>query len=278
MFQKPFAGFGLGLRRDHYANVLADELPRLDFVEIISENFMVEGGRPLATLDRVRERLPVAMHGVSMNIGSASGVDIDYLRRLRLLADRIDPLWVSDHLCWTGIDGANSHDLLPLPYSEQALDRVCANIDRVQMALGRPMLFENPSSYVCFEAGDMPEWEFLAAMCARTGCFLLLDINNIYVSCANHGLDARAYLAGLPFDRVRQVHLAGHSRGENMLVDTHDAPICDGVWSLLAEALPRLGPVAIMIERDDHIPPFDELMAELDRARAVAAACQIRAA
>lgn len=268
-----FAGFGLGLRHQHYAAVLHEGgAAALDFVEVISENFMVDGGRPLATLDAVRALLPVALHGVSMNIGAVAGVDPDYLRRLRSLADRIDPLWVSDHLCWTGIDGANSHDLLPLPYTHEALDLVCDNIQRAQDALARPMLFENPSSYLMFGNDGMTEWEFLAAMSQRTGCFLLLDINNIFVSCTNHGLDADAYLDAIPADRVRQIHLAGHSHGRDLLIDTHDAPVCEGVWALLSKAIPKLGPVAVMIERDDAIPPFGDLVAELNRARAVASA------
>ncbi|TPE58441.1 DUF692 domain-containing protein [Sandaracinobacter neustonicus] len=267
----PFTGFGLGLRREHYAAFLDAPMPDVDFVEIISENFMVEGGRPLVVLDAVRRTLPVAMHGVSLNIGSASGLDRDYLARLRALADRLDPLWVSDHLCWTGVDGGNSHDLLPLPLTAQALEIVCENIHQAQDALGRPMLFENPSSYVQFPGDEMPEWAFLSEICSRTGCCLLLDINNVFVSCTNHGLDPRAWLAGIPADRVRQVHLAGHSQGSDMLIDTHDAPVADPVWALLAETLPRLGPVAVMIERDDHIPPLPEILAELAIARAIAA-------
>ena len=262
----PFAGFGLGLRRPHYAEFLARAVP-VDFVEIISENFMVDGGRPLATLDAIRENYPVAMHGVSMSIGSAAGLDRDYLNRLKMLADRVRPLWVSDHLCWTGFNGHNSHDLLPLPYSEEALDTVCANIAVAQDALERPMLFENPSSYVQFAGSGMTEWDFLSAMCHRTGCYLLLDVNNIYVSSRNHGFDAGEYLDAIPADRVRQMHLAGHSHGEAMLIDTHDSPVAADVWSLYEAACHRLGPVATMIERDDDIPPLDDLLAELDIAR-----------
>ncbi len=192
-----FSGFGLGLRRPHYTDFIAGTVA-VDFVEIISENFMVDGGRPLATLDAVRSHYPVAMHGVSMSIGSAGGLDSEYLSRLRQLADRIEPLWVSDHLCWTGIDGHNSHDLLPMPYTAEALAKVCENVDHAQEALGRPMLFENPSSYLSFPDAEMSEHEFLAEMCERTGCFLLLDVNNIYVSAANHGCDADLFLRGIP--------------------------------------------------------------------------------
>ena len=262
----PFAGFGLGLRRPHYAEYLARAVP-VDFVEIISENFMVDGGRPLVTLDAVRERYPVAMHGVSMSIGSAAGLDRDYLNRLKTLADRVRPLWVSDHLCWTGFNGHNSHDLLPLPYNEEALDAVCANIVVAQDVLERPMLFENPSSYVQFTDSGMAEWDFLSAMCQRTGCYLLLDVNNIFVSSRNHGFDASTYLAGIPADRVRQIHLAGHSQSGEMLIDTHDRPVPADVWSLYDDASRRFGPVATMIERDDDIPALDVLLAELDIAR-----------
>ena len=273
----PFAGFGLGLRRPHYAEFLARDVP-VDFVEIISENFMVEGGRPLATLDAVRERYPVAMHGVSMSIGSAAGLDPDYLKRLKILADRLQPLWVSDHLCWTGFGGHNSHDLLPMPYSAEALDTVCANIMVAQDALQRPVLLENPSSYVQFDEAGLTEWDFLAEMCRRTGCYLLLDVNNIFVSSRNHGFDASVYLAAIPVDRVRQIHLAGHSQGETMLIDTHDQPVVPDVWSLYEVASRRFGPVATMIERDDDIPPLDELLDELDIARQRASVALSRAA
>lgn len=267
---------GLGLRKPHYAEFLDGEVP-VDFVEVISENFMVAGGRPRDILRRVREKHPVALHGVSMSVGSADGLDRDYLRRLRALADEIDPLFVSDHLCWTRIEGFSAHDLLPLPYTEEALDVVCANVAQAQDALGRTMLIENPSSYVTFP-GDMTEWEFIDAMCARTGCALLLDVNNIVVSAANHGFDPLAYLAGVPAERVRQIHLAGHSQGRDLLIDTHDRPVPASVWSLYEGALARVGPVATMIERDDDIPPLADLLAELDMARAIAAGRLPRAA
>ncbi|MEO5578085.1 MAG: DUF692 domain-containing protein [Sphingomicrobium sp.] len=273
----PFAGFGLGLRRPHYADYLARDVP-VDFVEIISENFMVEGGRPLATLDAIRERYPVAMHGVSMSIGSTAGLDRAYLQRLKTLADRARPLWVSDHLCWTGVGDHNTHDLLPLPYSEEALDTVCANIAVAQDALERPMLFENPSSYVQFADAGLTEWVFLSEMCRRTGCYLLLDVNNIFVSSRNHGFDAATYLDAIPADRVRQIHLAGHSQSETMLIDTHDHPVAPDVWSLYEAAGRRFGSVATMIERDDDIPPLDELLQELDIARQRASVVLSRAA
>lgn len=265
----PATRFGLGLRKPHYADFVEGTVP-VDFVEVISENFMVPGGRPRDILRRVRANYPVAMHGVSMSLGSADGVRPEYLRALRALADEIAPLFISDHLCWTRIGGFNSHDLLPVPYTAGALALVCDNIDRAQNALGRTMLIENPTSYVQFAHSDMTEWAFLAALCARTGCDLLLDVNNVHVSAVNHGFDARDYLAGVPFDRVRQIHLAGHTQGAELLIDTHDQPVADRVWLLLAAALERVSDVAVMIERDDNIPQLGDLLSELDTARAIA--------
>lgn len=269
-----FHGFGLGLRRTHYADFLEGEVP-VDFVEVISENYMVEGGKPLRILEEVRAKHPVILHGVSMSVGSAHGLDRDYLARLRKLAERIEPLWVSDHLCWTRTSAHNSHDLLPLPLTREALDVVCDNIDHAQEVLGRAMLFENPSSYLTFPEDEMSEWEFLSAMAQRTGCYLLLDVNNVYVSAQNHGFSAQDYLDGLPMDRVRQIHLAGHtpaSADRPITIDTHDREVCNEVWALYASAIARTGPVATMIERDDGIPPLAELLAELDRARTLAPA------
>lgn len=266
----PFDGFGLGLRRTHYAEFLEGDVP-VDFVEVISENYMVDGGKPLRVLEDVRAKHPVILHGVSMSIGSAHGLDTNYLSRLKTLAERIEPLWVSDHLCWTRTSAHNSHDLLPLPLTEEALAVVCENIDRAQNALGRAMLFENPSSYLTFPEDEMAEWEFLSAMVRRTGCYLLLDLNNVYVSAQNHGFSARGYLKGLPLDRVRQIHLAGHDPAtpqRDLIIDTHDREVCDAVWALYAEAISIIEqPVATMIERDDKIPPLPELLSELDRAR-----------
>lgn len=266
----PFAGFGLGLRKPHYAEFLEARVA-VDFVEVISENFMVEGGRPRRILRAVRKCYPVALHGVSMSLGSADGLDGAYLARLRALVDEVEPLFVSDHLSWSRIEGFNAHDLLPLPYTNEALDVVADNIARAQDALGREMLIENPSTYIDFAPADMSEWAFLDALCARTGCGLLLDINNVFVSASNHGFDPLAYLDGIPHARVRQIHLAGHSQGSELLIDTHDQPVPDPVWKLYAHVLPRLGPVATMIERDDAIPPLHELLAELGTARRIAA-------
>jgi uncharacterized protein (UPF0276 family) len=272
-----FEGFGLGLRPPHYPEFLGGQVP-VDFVEVISENFMVKGGKPLNVLAAIRERYHVALHGVSMSIGSADGIKLDYLHRLKALADRVKPLWVSDHLCWTGLEGFNSHDLLPLPYTEEALRVVCANMRLAQDVLERPLLLENPSTYLQFADDELSEWAFLAEVCRRTGCFLLLDVNNVYVSATNHGFDPSAYLAGVPAERVRQIHLAGHSdNGRGLLIDTHDHPVPDPVWSLYQQARGRLGAVATMIERDDEIPPLAELLTELDLARALAATRQCAA-
>jgi len=266
-----FAGYGLGLRKEHYQDFLnapASSPVPVDFIEVISENFMVDGGQPRHILRQMRERYPVALHGVSMSIGSADGLKRDYLLRLKALVEEIAPLFVSDHLSWSRIGAFNSHDLLPLPYTEEALAIVCNNIDLAQNVLGRAMLFENPSSYLAL-GGDMHEWEFLAEMSRRSGCSLLLDVNNIHVSATNHGFDALAFLDGIPADRVRQIHLAGHSQGKDLLIDTHDSPVNDAVWALYAKAIALCGPVATMIERDDSIPPLSELLDELDTARRI---------
>ena len=266
----PFTGFGLGLRKEHHAQFLGAE-QRVDFVEIISENFMACGGRPLRTLDAVRERHPVIMHGVSMSLGSPQGLDRSYLNELKMLADRVGPLWISDHLCWTGIPGPNSHDLLPLPYTEEALAACVTNLKLAQDVLERPLLVENPSSYVTFAESTMSEWEFLRLLAEESGCYLLLDVNNVFVSSVNHGFDPLDFLNAIPPDRLRQIHLAGHSQGpEGMLIDTHDAPVCADVWALYAQAIERFGPCATMIERDDSIPPLGELLAELEQARKAA--------
>ena len=268
--------FGLGLRRPHYADILDGGAP-LDFVEVISENFMGVGGRPRDVLHRARASYPVALHGVSMSLGSASGLDADYLRHLRALVDEIEPVIVSDHLCWTRSGAFQSHDLLPLPYTAEALEVVCANLHQAQEALGRAMLIENPSSYVA-APGEMGEAEFLAELVRRTGCGLLLDVNNVFVSAQNHGWDAEAYIAALPLDRVAQVHLAGHSMrdvdGREIRVDTHDQPVCGEVWALYAHTMAALAQAGaaprVMIERDDDIPPLAELLTELNHARALA--------
>ena len=266
---RPCLGFGLGLRPEHYRTVL-DTWPTVDWFEIISENYLVPGGKPLYYLDRIREHYPMVMHGVSLSIGGSDPLDTEYLAALKRLAERVEPAWVSDHLCWTGIDGRNLHDLLPLPYTEEAIVHVAERVGRVQEYLGRQILLENVSSYVTYADSCVSEWEFLSAVAERADCHVLLDVNNIYVSAHNHGFDAVAYLDGVPPERVRQIHLAGHSHNGSLIIDTHDYPVPDPVWELYAEAILRLGPVSTMIERDDDIPALEVLLAELAQARSLA--------
>lgn len=273
--QDPFQGFGLGLRPQHFPDILGpdgdEDLGRVDWFEIISENFMAVGGMPLRNLMAVRERRPMAMHGVSLSIGAPDPLDDDYLKNLKSLADLIDPAVVSDHLCWTGAHGVNLHDLLPLPLTEETLNHVAARVGRVQDALGRRIALENASTYVTFTSDTMDEWDFLAELTRRADCDLLLDINNVYVSAFNHGFDAADYLAGIPKDRVRQIHLAGHEHNGDHIVDTHDAPVAEPVWDLYRAAVARFGAVPTMIERDANIPPFAGLVEELGAARRLAA-------
>jgi uncharacterized protein (UPF0276 family) len=231
---------------------------------------MVPGGQPLAILDRIAARYPVVMHGVSLSIASTAPFDEDYLDGLVALSKRVQPKWISDHLCWTGVHGVNLHDLLPIPYTREALDHVVARVHHVQERIGRALCLENVSTYVQFDRSEMAEWEFISELTRRTGCWLLFDVNNVYVSAFNHGYDAFAFLNGIPADRVIQFHLAGHSDMVNYVVDTHDHPVRTEVWDLYQAALRRFGPVSTMIERDDHIPPLPELMEELDHARGLA--------
>ena len=267
--RRPFPGFGLGLRPEHYLEVL-ESRPAVDWFEIISENYLVDGGKPLHYLDRIREHYPMVMHGVSLSIGSSDPLDLEYIAGLKRLAARVEPAWVSDHLCWTGIGGRNLHDLLPLPYTEEAVAHVAERVTRVQDSLGRRILLENVSSYVTYTDSRVSEWEFLSAIAERADCWILLDVNNVYVSAHNHGFDPLAYLDGVPRERVRQIHLAGHSHNGSLIIDTHDHPVPNPVWDLYAEALARLGPVPTMIERDDDIPPLGVLLEELTRARSLA--------
>jgi len=262
-------GFGLGLRTDHYETILAGR-PPVDWFEILTENYLVGGGKPLSYLDRIRARYPVVMHGVSLNIGGTDPLNRDYLGELKTLARRIEPAWISDHLCWTGVHGRNLHDLMPLPYTEEAVRHVARRVCEVQDFLGRRILLENVSSYVSYTHSQLTEWQFLGAIAQEADCLILLDVNNIYVSSHNHGFDPIEYLRGLPVTRVGQFHLAGHSANGALLIDTHDHPVPEAVWALYAEALRRFGPVSTMIERDDKIPPLNELLSELDRARAIA--------
>jgi hypothetical protein len=262
-------GFGLGLRTQHYHEILAAPCT-VDWFEILSENYMVAGGKPLAMLDQIRRDYPMVMHGVSMSIGTPDGPEIDYLKDLKALAARVQPLWISDHLCWTGIHGRNMHDLLPLPYTEETVKLVAKNIRRVQDYLERPILLENVSSYVSFAGETLSEWDFVAAVAAESDSLILLDVNNIFVSSVNHGFDPQDYLRAMPVERVQQIHLAGHHDHGSHIIDTHDHPIADPVWALYVDALKRFGNVASMIERDDNIPPLADLISELDIARRLA--------
>jgi uncharacterized protein (UPF0276 family) len=262
-------GFGLGLRTDHFVDVL-EQQPAVDWFEILSENFMVAGGKPKHFLHRVRRDYPLVMHGVSMSIGSTDALDMRYLQQLKELAAEIEPEWISDHLCWTSVGGVNSHDLLPLPYNEEAIEHVAARVRQVQDFLGRQILLENVSSYLTYVESGCSEWDFVSEVARRADCFILLDINNIYVSARNHGFEPMEYINAIDPERVRQFHLAGHSDYGDYVIDTHDHAVADPVWALYREALQRFGAVSTMIERDDNIPPLQELVAELDLARDIA--------
>lgn len=267
----PYLGFGLGLRPQHYADILGSQ-PAIDWFEVISENYMVPGGQPLAMLEKIRARFPIVMHGVSMSIASTAPLDTDYLDALKQLADRFEPEFVSDHLCWTGVHGVNLHDLLPVPYTHEALDHVVERICRVQDHLRRPIAIENVSSYVQFTHSEMAEWDFVAEMSRRSGCWLVLDVNNVFVSAFNHDFDASRYIDAIPRERVVQFHLAGHEHQTSHIIDTHDALVPEEVWQLYRKAVERFGAVSTIIERDDHIPPLADLVDELTIARDIAEA------
>lgn len=261
-------GFGLGLRPPFYKEAMQAQIA-VDWFEIISENFMVEGGKPLEVLDAVRSHYPMALHGVSLNLGGTDPLDKNYLKNIKSLINRVEPIRVSDHLCWTRQGGHHLHDLLPLPYTDESVSNAVARIQQVQDELQQQILIENVSSYAEFTHSTMNEWEFLTTVANQADCFILLDINNIIVSAHNHGFDAEAYLNAMPVHRVKQFHLAGHTISGPLYIDTHDHPISDPVWDLYAKAVMRFGTVATMIERDDNIPPLTELLAELDVARQV---------
>ncbi len=229
---------------------------------------MLRGGRPLHVLDRVRAERPIVLHGVSLSLGASDPLNDAYLADLRALASRVEPAWISDHLCWGSHARHYAHDLLPLPYTDEALDHVVARVSAVQDALGRQILVENVSSYVAFAHSTMSEWDFLAAVAARADCGILLDVNNVYVSAVNHGFDAERYLDGMPADRVCQIHLAGHTDKGTHLLDTHDHPVCEAVWALYRSAVRRFGRVSTLVEWDDRIPPFADVLAEAEQARA----------
>lgn len=266
----PHLGFGLGLRSEHYLDFI-EHNHNVDWLEILSENYMIAGGKPLYYLDQIAERYPLVMHGVSLSIGSVDPLNQVYLQDLKILAQRIKPKWISDHLCWTGTQGINLHDLMPLPYTEEALTHLTARITQVQDFLGQRILLENVSSYLTYQHSTISEWEFLRAVAQQADCLILLDINNIHVSAHNHGFDPLTYLAAMPSDRIQQIHLAGHLNKGDYSIDTHDHEIIDAVWKLYSESVKRFGHVSTMIERDDDIPPLETLLAELQKARDVSA-------
>ncbi len=262
----PNLGLGVGLRTVHFQHILQHE-PEVDWFEIISENFMDSGGRPRYTLEQIAERYPIVMHGVSLSIGSTDPLNFKYLEKLKRLARETSALWISDHLCWTGVASRNTHDLLPVPLNEATLAHVCERIRIVQDYLERPLMLENPSSYVTFADSTMPEWEFLNQMVAATDCGLLLDVNNVYVSSVNHDFDPHQYLEHVPFDSVVQCHLAGHTNCRTHLIDTHDGEVIDPVWELYRKAHLRTGGVSTLLEWDANIPPFEKVHAEVLKAK-----------
>jgi uncharacterized protein (UPF0276 family) len=266
----PYLGHGVGLRTKHYPDVLAGAA-RPDWFEVISENFMIRGGRPLAVLERARGVAPIVLHGVSLSLGAVDPPSPAYLDALAALADRVEPAWVSDHLCWGSFGGHYAHDLLPLPYTEEAMDVVVDHVRRVQDRLRRPILVENVSSYVAFRHSTMPEWEFLAGVAERADCGILLDVNNVWVSARNHGFSPEAYVDALPAARIGQFHLAGHQDHGTHLLDTHDHPVPDPVWRLYRHAVARFGPVSSLVEWDDDVPELGRLLAEAELARAAEA-------
>lgn len=262
----PDLGIGLGLRTVHFGYLL-EHFPPVGWFEIISENFMDSAGRPRYVLDQIAERYPVVMHGVSLSIGSSDPLNWDYLTKLKRLAAAIQPRWISDHLCWTGVLGLNTHDLLPLPFTEASLQHVIERVRIVQDFLERPLVLENPSSYVTFRMSTMPEWEFLTRVTEGADCGVLLDVNNVYVSSKNHDFDACDYLQQIPPERVVQIHLAGHTDCGTHLIDTHDGPVISPVWQLYRQAIELTGPVSTLLEWDARIPSFPEMHAEALKAR-----------
>jgi uncharacterized protein (UPF0276 family) len=267
-------GVGLGLRPEHYLDFISAP-QRVDWLEILSDNYLIPGGKPLYYLDKIRCDYPIAMHGVAMNLGSVDPLDLDYMHAIRTLATRVEPAIISDHICWTGYAGKRLHDLLPLPYTEEAISHLSARIRQVQDILGRRLVIENVSSYMEADTA-MPEWEFVSAIAAAADCELLVDLNNIFVSSHNHGFDPQKYLQTLPQHRVRQFHLAGHSINGALRIDTHDHPVCASVWQLYQYAVELFPAVPVMIERDDNIPPLAELLAELEQARTISSSVAAR--
>ncbi len=261
-------GCGVGLRSQHFA-AFAEGAVQVDWVEAISENFMMQGGRALSVLDAVRCERPVALHGVAMCIGSRDPINPDYIRRLKSLITRVEPAYVSDHLSWGSLHGAYVHDLLPLPMTEETLKHVISRIHQAQEMLGHPLVFENVSSYIRYSASDIPEWEFVAAVAQGADCGILLDVNNVYVNAKNHGFDAQTYIDAMPAERVVQLHMAGHTDCGTHLLDTHKGPISDTVWSLYRHTIQRFGAVSTLIEWDEDVPDIDTLLAEAAQAEAI---------
>lgn len=262
----PYLGFGLGLRKEHYQTIL-DECPAVDWFEILTENYLVPGGKPLYYLDQIAERYPIVMHGVSMSLGSVEPLDYAYLAQVKALAKRVGAVWISDHLCWTSHGGHHLHDLLPMPYTDEAITHIVTKIKQAQAYLEQPLLIENVSSYIEYKQSAMSEAAFYSHVVEQADALMLVDINNIYVSSFNHGFDPLAYLEQLPKQRVQQLHLAGHLNLNDHCIDTHDSPVVAKVWSLYQEACKRFGAVSTMIERDGNIPPLQSLLAELNKAK-----------
>ncbi|HAT8857513.1 TPA: DUF692 family protein [Legionella pneumophila subsp. pneumophila] len=265
----PYLGFGLGLRPNYYEEILTSK-PDLDWFEILTENYLIPGGKPLFYLDKIREHYSIVMHGVSLSLGSTDPLNWDYLKQVQELASRIEPVWISDHLCWTGIHGLNTHDLLPVPYTTEAIQHIVSRIQEIQDFLKRPFLIENVSSYLTYKQSEMSEWDFILEIVKQSGCYLLLDVNNVYVSSFNHNFDPMAYINSMPPGRVAQIHLAGHTNHGNYIIDTHNAPVIEPVWDLYEATIQRLGPVSTMIERDDNMPDFSELLSEINHAKRLA--------
>jgi uncharacterized protein (UPF0276 family) len=259
---------GIGLRAPHVPPVLA-ERPPVAWFEVHSENYYVEGGPSLAALERIRRDYPLSLHGVGMSLGSTDPLDVSHVRKLQRLIARVEPALVSEHLCWSGVDGRSLNELLPLPYTEEALAHVTAKVGELQHAIGRELLIENISSYIAFPQATIPEWEFVAEVARRSGCKLLLDINNIYVNAVNHGFDADEYLAAMPAASIAEIHLAGFEERENFLIDTHGARVAPPVWALYRRAIERLGPRPTLIEWDTDIPPLETLLAEARTAQSM---------
>lgn len=263
-----YLGFGLGLRPQYFQEILTEK-PNLDWLEITTENYLIPGGKPLFYLDKLREHYPMVMHGVSLSLGSTDALDFDYLSQVKTLARRVEPAWISDHLCWTGINGLNMHDLLPLPYTKAVKTHLVSRIQAVQTYLDQRIAIENVSSYLSYKMSDKTEWDFIAEVCEAADCYLLLDVNNIYVSAVNHGFDPLDYLNALPAERIIQIHLAGHSNYGQYIIDTHDAAVIEPVFALYREAIKRFGKISTMIERDDQFPPLSELLQELAEAKRI---------